>query len=1810
MSPTSLYVRPSDACEPPVTPTRPTLELLPPPPPHPNPRKRAPPSPLDATFSCRRQHLFTLSTATNSLDLMSPSTPSAPLLPAAPIFMPMPATPTPSKLSSSPMRRSPGIRALSQFTFDAIANDRDSGSDDDENVWRPSPSSSARRHTPNSLGLFDFYRETHSPELSSPELPESPSTFSDGQLQEDDQWEDESDLSDGSTSPPAIIFARRISLDLATPSSNLSRSAPSITSLPLVSRDPLGSPVPSLSSSASTASSPSSRSSPCGSDSNVSLCSFTTQASTDGPCTPSPTTACLATFSSMAFFESPPRQDAHQLPLRQKSLPSFSKTSPLAQRRMESLTRRRLQKIQTGASATPASSPRSSFDSLDRSPLANNALGLFAETVHSLVTERARDSPNRASNLRVFSPSSPSINNPCSRRGKAPDTPSRVLRRIEDLNQQSLPDLPGLPADQSSFTDDGDSTIAQSPAPRPRTSPLASSTTRAGSPAPLEFGSPTPYTSTPAPSTAYQRSQSTIVPSATSTRYSENDLTATARQPFRNQVDSLRRSGRRTPTRVFYDETGSNDTVDAIARVQSMEEEDMVVLSGSGGEDSDREANAQRIADVSELPTAQLETQEMTEDQTDDQTTRDDGVELSQDDHPLDVLGGLESALPVPVRPISPRDGQVSPKEASASALSPLRERDVNSTVASPELGRNSSPRPSSHSMISHLSDQTPSRHVEKTPSTSLTPRNADPPQLDSPIQFRRYSPGLATPAANPNSDAARRANHLLTTLRSTAKPRFVRGTPHPLRSVRKAATPSALDDDQRSTSSFASDHSSNDLTTFHPKANTSLPSGGSADVGGAATGGTRFNGAKLNAYLHQLNTHLTEENQQLVKTLKKTTEDNERLQHTIREMSVAGGISVDVSRSKWRSRTNSADSEGEADGTNEGSRIEALGKELEGLVDGQRRIRGLQDQLDGRIGGKDAATRIQELEEELERTRRHVDERDDEVAQLREQVVSSKPSTSANDDTVHLASDLQQEIFDLKDALDAATSDRDAAQADLVKLQADFASAGQASEKDYASLQARVDELLEDLQEKDVEVEAVKQLLVEQETEFAEKMELLETELSKVMEEQERKIEAAREDLELRRKEDEATRKADREALDKVKAERDALERRLEKEGKALDDELAKQVASLKREVSERDEEIGRLRERIQAEGKTGQDVDDLRTRLREKEEEIQQLEGALDESANQLLQNEDDLAVLRSQLASEKQVNSSLSAQISQLSVVKAKSPLGNEAYNSNQDDVIASLEEELDAARQEIVDLQRKLNAEAEGDISLERRDNEIRNLETTKVNLEDRVKSLRQQVSMQYSPSKTPDKSWLLKPLPTVRTPKTPGQLLSNLSTWSPGSAANETISPLLAQIHELEQMVEHLQNQLSTANAQIDNKLDRLEAAGFDTIAIARKLSAAQLRIAELESQLDKLLGENGSIERVRARLAKVHCPDCSTAFDANKLVQLRVDGIGISFDGSSAQTSAVDTLRADLAAVSAKLAQLRTENSVLSEQASRTKELAADKATLLAQQEALSKDLSQSRSEITTLEADLRTERSRLRSLTDDLSAAGKAKSTLEARVASLEADLRKSSVNPASTAELDALRDALRAKEAEQRSLHDERGDILRGVASLQADMNRVRQEAISLGLDLASVRRERDEIAKRQEQEKGSQSVDSKTIEELRARHKQESKGLLVLVRQLKLRVNREILFRHQAGEQKEYLSTVVAQKQATIDSIMSQLNLPIPSQQVSRPTLRSAALAVCALARMRRLSQQWKEDSAPKKRLRDQAYPDVRGKPFAAA
>lgn len=906
-------------------------------------------------------------------------------------------------------------------------------------------------------------------------------------------------------------------------------------------------------------------------------------------------------------------------------------------------------------------------------------------------------------------------------------------------------------------------------------------------------------------------------------------------------------------------------------------------------------------------------------------------------------------------------------------SLSPLRDREpTEASIESVEIGRHASPQTSPHaSLMRYDADATPSRAFSKSPSPAFQPET---PRLDSPLASIRNDTALSTPRVD-QSAAQRRAAHVLTTLRSTAKPRLARGTPHPVRTASK--NPIVEDDEQASVSSIASDRSSNDLTTFH-KGNTSLPSGGSAaaEIG---PGGSRFDGAKLNSYLHALNTQLTDENQSLVQTLHKTAREKEllqaetrRLEETIREMSMTqGAISFDASA---RDRSQAGDS-------------------------------------------------------------------------------------SFRDDVKALKSQLQ-----------ATATERDALRSELAAREGAFPSAD--------SSMTQRSELLAELEQKDAELETVRKQMEAQETEFAQKMEDLERELCKVMEEQEAKVEQARREIKEQRREDEAERQADREKLRRLEVERDELQTQRggddESEGgTAARDALEQQVADLEGLVSDlrgdvehRDDELVKMQEELdtaeeriaELENLVAKSDDDgagdaagLRQLLAQKDEEIKQLEDALDDSAQQLVDNETVLAErdaivaeLKNELASEQEKRVSLEARLSQLSVPKAKSPLANEVYNGADQEQIAALEEELDAAKRDADDLRKKLVEVSERERLAKLHELEVEKLEADKANLEDRVKSLRQQVSSPYSPSKTPDKSWGLRPLPAVFTPRTPGQIFGNvsgvfgahhmyvctadgfafaqLSTWSNGNAADETISPLLAQIHELEQVVEHLQAQLGDANIAIDSKLNKLEAAGSSTISLARQLSDARARIAQLEDDLERLLGDGGSLERVQARLAKLTCPECKSSIDANRVVRLHVNRTGITFaegcvpfvsgcrwffdsdclmghspsPGPTGSNGA--SLKASLATATARIEELQVENQVLQDSVARTSEISAEKENLVRQREELDRHLKLLRDEMAVLETDLRTERSRLRNLTSEHTLAGKARAALEARLASAEA--------------------------------------------------------------------------------------------------------------------------------------------------------------------------------------------------------------------
>ena len=335
-----------------------------------------------------------------------------------------------------------------------------------------------------------------------------------------------------------------------------------------------------------------------------------------------------------------------------------------------------------------------------------------------------------------------------------PETPSRLLRRLEDFDQQALPDLPDLP----SFAEtDPDSTIAHSPH-RTRLDAPASDDDAENAPPPprQQHGAPasSPYTSTPAPShTTHYLSQSTVHPPSARSALSGYDSTATVGPKSRTlaNLPPPRTHATLSPTQRHNDhlvlsDTDDNDdgpSVSGIAPGASLDD-DMVVLSGSGGEDDVRQDPPRPPLDetleLSELPPPRPATEDETHERTSFQTEDESERSRDEEQHPLGALGGLpDSPATVKVRPtarFAPLGGRVltsllarrnrpSPRPPGPTTSSPTRSRRSAATTRPSRP----SPRSSSAATRRHVARRTP----RSTCTTTLRPPRAPSPSRPRP---------------------------------------------------------------------------------------------------------------------------------------------------------------------------------------------------------------------------------------------------------------------------------------------------------------------------------------------------------------------------------------------------------------------------------------------------------------------------------------------------------------------------------------------------------------------------------------------------------------------------------------------------------------------------------------------------------------------------------------------------------------------------------------------------------------------------------------------------------------------------------------------------------------------------------------------------------------------------------------------------------------------------------------------------------------------------------------------------------------------
>lgn len=89
----------------------------------------------------------------------------------------------------------------------------------------------------------------------------------------------------------------------------------------------------------------------------------------------------------------------------------------------------------------------------------------------------------------------------------------------------------------------------------------------------------------------------------------------------------------------------------------------------------------------------------------------------------------------------------------------------------------------------------------------------------------------------------------------------------------------------------------------------------------------------------------------------------------------------------------------------------------------------------------------------------------------------------------------------------------------------------------------------------------------------------------------------------------------------------------------------------------------------------------------------------------------------------------------------------------------------------------------------------------------------------------------------------------------------------SMSPLVAELARLQQ-------ELDRANASIDDKLDRLEDAGFGVVDLTKQLEDARDHIAALEDEIARMARRE---ERRVRRLERLRCTKCRTKIDTRSL---------------------------------------------------------------------------------------------------------------------------------------------------------------------------------------------------------------------------------------------------------------------------------------------------------------------------------------------
>ncbi|POW09862.1 hypothetical protein PSTT_06478 [Puccinia striiformis] len=653
------------------------------------------------------------------------------------------------------------------------------------------------------------------------------------------------------------------------------------------------------------------------------------------------------------------------------------------------------------------------------------------------------------------------------------------------------------------------------------------------------------------------------------------------------------------------------------------------------------------------------------------------------------------------------------------------------------------------------------------------------------------------------------------------------------------------------------SEATSHDLTTFpgtrHQNGNSSFSF--------ADRTHNRFNGNKLNSFLHNLNGHLSEENHQMVNALAET---KAQLAHLQKEnQSLRKGVIPTHS-----------DNEDAPD------RSDVLLDHLQGMINVHESIAKLQSNLNLDQGESsptfsDSAAQNLLSERQIHRLENQLQEREEEIQEMRNQLLTKAPSISSS----------LKQVFELKDRLanlqaDLATKDDEV---DQLKLQ-QIDLVGQHAST-VAEWRAMYEKLL-------AESERAK---ADAEKSYADRISSMKTEATALIQEKERllidKYKEVRRLTGVHAQVQDQPHQPSVETLTTIKTELEhvlngkgdqsvgrSAERRIRMLHSWLQSEISNhEQQQPNQDLEEESEQPNNNNNNHQHQ--STQEIDELRAQieeldleLSEKEFKIQALQVTLKDSEDARNSLESEYAkletqvdILESKTVAHQSTISGLQAKLSQA----LKSTFSDLSSISGTPAARSKSNSELDKALEEINHLKTLLNQSKDHIVTCEIQNLKINALENQRLQLEDRVGSLRQQASALIS---TPSRSSChFQSIISMRTPKTPGKMLGNMTSILAGDSGDETIVPMLNQITELQQQVEQLRHQLDLSNKNLDSKLIKLNQASSESI----QLGAA-------EDRLDKLIAQDGTIAHLKNRLASIACPNCNDTFDANQVVRFRV----------------------------------------------------------------------------------------------------------------------------------------------------------------------------------------------------------------------------------------------------------------------------------------------------------------------------------------